>query len=151
MKRGGKGCDVRVSARVKNSYNHHHITLGEGDDARELERDLVIAPKASGFSSSVSGGELLFVALATCYCNDLYREAAGQGVEIERLEVTVTGEFGGVGEPARNVSYAVKVTARGSENDVRALLEHTDRVAEVHNTLRVGTPVTLGRADIVLV
>lgn len=142
---------MKLSARVESSYNYFHVTLGTGDDARDLVRDLVIEPKASGFGSSVSGGELLFMALATCYCNDLYREAAGQGVEIKRLEVTVTGEFGAAGEPARNVRYAVKVTARGSENAVRALLRHTDRVAEVHNTLRVGTPVTLGRADVILV
>ena len=138
---------MKLSARVESSYNYHHVTLGEGDKSR----DLVLEPKASGFGSSVSGGELLFAALATCYCNDLYREAAGQNVEIERLEITVTGHFGAAGEPARNVSYAVKITARGGENDVRALLGHTDRVAEVHNTLRVGTPVTLGRADIVLI
>lgn len=138
---------MRISARVESSYNRHHVTLGEGDDAREL----AITPKASGFGSSVSGGEFLFVALATCYVNDLYREAAGQGVEIERLEVTVTGEFAAAGEPAKNVSYAVNIKARGGEDNVRALLRHTDRVAEVHNTLRVGTPVTLGRADVVLV
>ena len=137
---------MRISAHIESSYNRHHVTLGRGDDAR----DLAITPKASGFGSSVSGGELLFLALATCYGND-YREAAGQGVEIERLEVTVTGEFGAAGEPAKNVSYTVKITARGSEPGVRALLEHTDRVAEVHNTLRVGTPVTLGRADVILV
>ncbi len=141
---------MRISARVESSYNRHRVTLGAGDDARELVRDLAITPKASGYGSSVSGGELLFVALATCYCNDLYREAAGWNVEIERLEVTVTGEFGTAGEPAKNVSYTVKVAARGGEDDVRALLEHTDRVAEVHNTLRVGTPVTLGCADVAL-
>lgn len=130
---------MRLSVRVESSYNRHHVTLGEGDDAHEL----AITPKASGFGSSVSGGELLFVALATCYVNDLYREAAGRNVEVERLEVTVTGEFGAAGEPAKKVSYAVKIKARGSEPDLRALLEHTDRVAEVHNTLRVGTPVSL--------
>lgn len=120
------------------------VTLRTGEHAHTLE----VAPKAAGAGSSVSGGELLFLALATCYCND-YREAAKRGVAVERLEVTVVGEFGGEGEPAQSISYGVSVAARGDERAVRELTEHTDRVAEVHNTLRVGTAVTLSGAEIV--
>ncbi len=61
-------------------------------------------------------------------------EAAREGIEIEGVEVVVEGEFGGVGEPARNVSYSAKARARkASEEAVRRLLEHTERVAEVQN------------------
>lgn len=70
---------------------------------------------------------------------------------VKRLSVEVTGEFGAEGAAAQNVRYTVKLAAEGNEDDLRALLEHTDRVAEVHNTLRVGTPVTLARAEIVSV
>lgn len=48
-----------------------------------------------------------------------------------------------------NVNYRVKIHAPESEADLRALMEHTDTVAETQNTLRVGTPVTLVGIEIV--
>jgi uncharacterized OsmC-like protein len=136
---------MRISARVQSSEGRNDVTVRtEG-----AERAIAIAPKAEGLGSSVNGGELLFLALATCYCNDVYREAARRGLRVERVEVEVEGDFGGPGEPATGVTYRVKVAARASEADVRDLMAHTDRVAEVHNTLRAGTPVTLAGVEIV--
>ena len=91
------GCMVKIHARVQNSYGKHLVTLTTNDNAHPI----VIAPKASGFGSSANGGELLFLALATCYCNDIYREAAKRGIEVERVEVDVDGQFGAEGEPRR--------------------------------------------------
>jgi uncharacterized OsmC-like protein len=93
----------------------------------------------------------LFLALATCYGNDIYREAAKRGLKVEHVEVEVEGEFGAEGEPARNVSCRVKVTAQASEAQIRELMSHTDRVAEIHNTLRVETPVILSGIEVVTV
>jgi uncharacterized OsmC-like protein len=95
-----------------------------------------------------SSGELLFLALATCYCNDIYREAAKRAVKVERVEVEVSGDFGAEGEPAKNVTYRAKVHAQGTEAEVRALMEHTDTVAEIQNSLRVETPVKLAGIEI---
>ena len=95
----------------------------------------------------MNGGELLFLALATCYCNDIHREATKRGIEVTRVEVEVTGEFGAAGEPARGVTYRAKVEARASEKEIRDLMAHTDRVAEIQNSLRLGTNVTLVDAD----
>ena len=63
----------------------------------------------------------------------------------------VEGEFGAEGEPARNVSYRAKVTAQASEAQIRELLSHTDRVAEIHNTLRLETPVILSGIEVATV
>jgi uncharacterized OsmC-like protein len=82
------------------------------------------------------------------HCNDVYREAAKRGIRVENVEVEVQGEFGAEGEPAKNVSYRVTVSASGKQEEIRALLEHTDRVAEIQNTLRLATPVTLGQIEI---
>ncbi len=49
--------------------------------------------KENGYGSSASGGELLFLALATCYCNDIYREAAKKNIKVESVEVDVEGDF----------------------------------------------------------
>ena len=136
---------MKISARVRNGAGQHHVTVQTNDNAHSL----VIPPKASGFGSSANGGELLFLALATCYCNDIYREAAKRSISVEQVEVEVSGDFGAEGEPARNVTYRAKVTAQASEADIRELMQQTDRVAEIQNTLRVTTPVTLSEIEVV--
>lgn len=130
---------VQNTAPVHNSAGQHHVTVQTNDQARTL----AIPPKATGFGSSANGGELLFLALATCYCNDIYREAAKRGINVEQVEVEVSGDFGAEGEPARNIAYRAKVTAQASEADIRALMRYTDQVAEIQNTLRAATSVTL--------
>ncbi len=134
---------MRITARVQNSHGRNEVLL-ETDTARHA---ISIPPKESGWGSKASGGELLLLALATCYCNDLYREAAGRGIQVNEVEVEVTGEFGGPGEPARAVRYRAKVEARASEQEIRELMTRTDQVAEVHNSLRLGTRVRLAEID----
>jgi organic hydroperoxide reductase OsmC/OhrA len=85
---------MKVSARVQSSRGQHHVSLATNDQVHSIH----IAPTAAGFGSSANGGELLFLALATCYCNDIYREAAKRGVSVERVEVDVAGEFGAEGD-----------------------------------------------------
>lgn len=136
---------MNIRARVENRAGVHRVRVATGDNAKSLD----IAPGAGGFGSSINGGELLFLALATCYCNDVYREAANAGMTIESVAVEVEGEFGGIGEPARNLRYRARVAARGaSEEQVRKLLEHTDTVAEIQNTLRRGVAVRLEAVDV---
>ena len=88
------------------------------------------------------------LALATCYCNDIYREAAKKGIEVVGVEVEVQGDFGAEGEAAQNVTYQAKVRAKASEADIRTLMQHTDQVAEIQNSLRVVTPVRLSQIDV---
>jgi organic hydroperoxide reductase OsmC/OhrA len=135
--------DMRISARVENSQGQHQVTLATNENSHSI----TIPPKPAGFGSSANGGELLFLALATCYCNDIYREAAKRDIKVERVEVEVSGDFGAEGEPAKNMNYRAKVHAHGTEAEIRALMEHTDTVAEIQNTLRVGTPVRLKEID----
>jgi hypothetical protein len=50
------------------------------------------------------------------------------------------------------VSYRARVTVAGAtEEAARHLLERTDRVAEVQNTLRAGVPVRLGATEVEIV
>ena len=130
---------MQISAQVQNSHGSHKVTLRTNDNEHSLD----IPPRPTGFGSSANGGELLFLALASCYCNDLYREAAKRNIQVERVEVEVDGEFGGEGEPARNVIYRARVAARASEEQIRELMTFTDSVAEIQNTLRLGMSVKL--------
>ncbi len=133
---------MKISAQVQNSSGRHDVLVRTDG----VERTLSIPPKPSGAGSGVNGGELLFLALATCYCNDIYREAARRKIAVESVEVTVDGEFGKEGEPGRNIIYQANVSAHASEREIRELIAHTDRVAEIQNTLRGGTSVRLDRA-----
>lgn len=136
---------MKISAHVENGAGSHRVDVQTDGRAHSID----IPPKAEGMGSSANGGELLFLALATCYCNDIYREAAKRGIQVERVEVEVVGEFGGVGAPAQNVTYYARVTARADETEIRDLMAHTDCVAEIQNTLRVETPVILGNVEAV--
>ena len=91
----------------------------------------------------MNGGEFLMLALATCYCNDLYREAARLGVPVDAVEVEASASFPGIGLAATDISYRAKVSSPATAAEIAALLRATDVVAEVHNTVRSGVPVTL--------
>lgn len=134
---------MKFSARVENSRGSHHVWLKSGD----REHSLTIPPKQDGFGSSSNGGELLFLALATCYCNDIYREARKRGIDIQKVVVEVAGEFGGEGEPARKIFYRASVAAKARREQILDLMRHTDSVAEIQNTLRQSSPVVLSEMD----
>ena len=128
-----------IEARVENERGQHTATL----TTDRASHAIPIPSHASGFGSRANGGELLCLALATCYCNDIYREAARLRIEVVRVEVDACAEFGEPGMPASRVFYRAMVVARASENTIRELILHTDRIAEIHNTLRKGMAVQL--------
>jgi len=136
---------MKITANLENSQGQHHVTLTTNDKSHSI----AIPSKSSGFGSGTNGGELLFLALATCYCNDLYREAAKRNIEVEKVEVEVSGDFGEEGTGAQNVTYSTKVHAKGSNEEIRDLMRHTDTVAEIQNTLRAGTDVKLIKVEVV--
>ncbi len=130
---------MKISARVSNTASTHAVDV----ETEGRRQSLTIAPKAVGRGSSVNGGELLFAALATCYCNDLYREAAKRGIDIQDVDVEVSGLFGGPGEPARDITYRVRVKADAAQDAIDDLVRATDAVAEIQNTVRGGCDVRL--------
>jgi uncharacterized OsmC-like protein len=136
---------MKISAHVENSKDNHQITLQTNGNVHSI----VILPKPTGYGSSANGGELLFLALASCYCNDIYREAAKRNIKVERVEVSVDGDFSGEGKSATNVVYRAKVFADVSEDEIRELMKFTDTVAEIQNTLRIKTPVVLTEIEAV--
>ena len=131
---------MHISATIKNAEQRNDIIVST--DATEKLID--IPAKSTGSGSAVNGGELLFLALATCCCNDVYREAAKRKMKINSVEVTVSGEFGKEGDPGSNIVNEVKVAApEHTQQEIAGLIQYVDQVAEVHNTLRQGASVTL--------
>ena len=136
---------MKITAKIENSKDSHQVILQTNDNVQSV----VIPPKPTGYGSAANGGELLFLALATCYCNDIYREAAKRNINVERVEVNVEGEFGAEGEPTKRVTYQARVFAHASDDEIREMMKFTDTVAEIQNTLRMGTPVVLTEIETV--
>ena len=128
---------MEISATVISSPGSHQVVVRTGGAAHPLS----VAPKSTGGGSATNGGEFLMLALATCYCNDLYREAARLGMHLDAVQVEASAEFTGVGLAASNVRYRASVESSASQEAIVQLLRETDAVAEIHNTLRKGVPV----------
>jgi uncharacterized OsmC-like protein len=130
---------MEISAIVVSSASHHQAMVRTG----ATRQSLAVPPKSTGKGSGINGGEFLMLALATCYCNDLYREAERLGIPIESVEVEASAQFPGIGLAATNIRYRARVASAAPEPAIAELLRQTDAVAEVHNTLRTGVPVEL--------
>ena len=96
---------------------------------------------AGGMGLGYNGGELLFLAIGACYTNDIFREASKRGINVKSVQVDVEGEWGGDPVRAQNVMFYPKVEADASDKEIMELIHHTDQVAEIHNSLRMGTQV----------
>jgi uncharacterized OsmC-like protein len=138
---------MQISASLKNKKNGNYVILKTDNHTHSIK----IPPKKSGYGSSVNGGELLFLALAACYCNDLYREAGKQGIIVESVEVEVKGDFDSESRPASNIIYSAVVKANAKRDKIIELMNLTDKVTEIQNTLRTGVPVTLASAEAICV
>ena len=130
---------MRIAALIHNAGRDHRVTVTTGGNTQHL----TIAAKASGSGSSINGGEFLMLALATCYCNDVYREAARLNISIDSVEVEALADFEGAGLAATNITYRARITSRAPEADINTLLQQTDTVAEIQNTVRAGVSVSL--------
>ena len=104
--------------------------------------------EAGGMGLGFNGGELLLLGLAACFTNDLHREARKRGIELRTVHVEASASFPAEGAPGEDVRYNVELEGSASEAELRALVDATDKVAEIHNTLRVATPVKLGQVSV---
>jgi uncharacterized OsmC-like protein len=102
--------------------------------------------EAGGGGKGFNGGQLLYLAIAGCISNDLFREAARFGVEVHSVRVTVDGDFSGDPAVSTPVTYDVELSGSG---DLETLVREVDRIAEIPNSLRRGTPVALGEVRVV--
>ena len=130
---------MKVSAILTNKHNKNEVIVSTNSDAKSM----IIPSKSSGYGSSVNGAELLLLSLATCYCNDIYREAAKRNIEISEVSVECIAEFGAEGQPGKNFRYKPVIKSNATPEQLEDLMHATDKMAEIHNTLRQGVDVIL--------
>ena len=99
---------------------------------------------AGGGGLGFNGGQLLYLAVAGCVSNDLFREAEGFGVSLSRVMVTVRGDFAGDPAVSQEITYDVEIEGDASAERLEELVAHVDRITEIPNSLRLGTAVRLG-------
>lgn len=110
---------------------------------------LVVDRPADGGGDGIgfNGGQLLYLAVAGCVSNDIYREAAAMGLQVDSVRVRVTGDFGGDPPVSGPISYEVEISGDDAER-LRELVDHVDRIAEIPNSLRGATEVRLGEVRV---
>lgn len=130
---------MQISASIKSKFNDLATAVQTNDSVKQIS----ISSKPNAFGSSDNGGELLLLLLATCFCNDIYREAVKRNIKVHSEEVAATAKFGAEGEAGSDFQYKTNIDADASSEEILALIEHTDKVAEIHNTLRKGVTIQL--------
>jgi organic hydroperoxide reductase OsmC/OhrA len=98
---------------------------------------------AGGGGLGFNGGQLLYLSIAACWSNDLYREAATMGIELDGVEITVDGDFPARGSGSTPISVEVVVRSSAPEARVRALIAEVERVAEIPRAIRDATAITV--------
>jgi putative redox protein len=104
--------------------------------------------EGGGGGLGFNGGQLLYLAVAGCISNDLFRDASAAGIKLSRVQGKVGGDF--VGEPvvSDEIRYEVEVSGNAPEDRLRALIAQVDEIAEIPNSLRQGTRVRLVGAKV---
>jgi uncharacterized OsmC-like protein len=112
--------------------------LGEGGQSTLV----VDRPAAAGGGGlGFNGGQLLYLSIAACWSNDLYREARTMGIELDGVEITVDGDFPARGAGSTPITVEVVVRSRAPEEQIRALIGEVERVAEIPRAIREGPPI----------
>jgi putative redox protein len=98
---------------------------------------------AGGHGQGFNGGQLLYLAIAACISNDLYREASARGIALTDVILSVDGDFPARGRPSTPIEVSLEVTGAASEDDLAALVDEVDAIAEIPNSIRGTTPVRI--------
>lgn len=91
--------------------------------------------------TAFTGAHLMHLAVAACVLNDLYREAAKSGVELQGVRVDADGDFDPQTWQSNGVAYRVQLDSTAATADLDELLRTVDDVAEIPRAMRAGVDV----------
>lgn len=103
---------------------------------------------AGGGGLGFNGGQLLYLAIAGCISNDLYREGAELGIHVTDVVVEVDGDFPEAGSASTPITVEVDLAGDAPEDRLRALLDRVVEMAEIPKSLRGATLVTVSARHI---
>jgi len=130
---------------MSEAYRVRLRTVGDGPTALGEAGPFTLVtdrPTAAGGGGlGFNGGQLLYLSIAACWSNDLYREAATMGIELDGVEITVDGDFPARGSGSTPISVEVVVRSSAPEARVRDLIAEVERVAEIPRAIRDATAI----------
>ena len=102
--------------------------------------------EGGGGGLGFNGGQLLNLAVAGCVSNDLFREARRLEITLDRVVIRVDSDYAGDPPVSSDIRYDVEVEGDAPRERLEELVALVDRIAEIPNSLRNGTRVSLGEA-----
>jgi uncharacterized OsmC-like protein len=130
---------------MSDAYRVRLRTVGDGPTALGAAGPFTLVtdrPSAAGGGGlGFNGGQLLYLSIAACWSNDLYREAAAMGVELDGVEITVDGDFPARGSGSTPITVDLVVRSSAPEARIRELIAEVEQVAEIPRTIRDSTPI----------
>ena len=130
---------------MSEAYRVRLRTVGDGPTALGEAGPFTLvtdrAAAAGGGGLGFNGGQLLYLSIAACWSNDLYREAATMGIELDGVEITVDGDFPARGAGSTPITVDVVVRSPAPQERVRELFAEVERVAEIPRAIREATPI----------
>ena len=129
----------QTAVEIRSLADHSLAVGSSGPRTITIDR----SKEAGGLGLGFNGGELLLLAIGGCYSNDIFREAAKRDMNVRAVRVKVSADWGGEPVRAQNVCLSAIVEADATEEEIRELIHHTDKSAEIPNSLRFGTEVKL--------
>ena len=132
---------------MSDAYRVEMRTVGSGPTALGSAGPFTLVadrPAAAGGGGlGFNGGQLLYLSIAACVSNDLYREAAAHGIRLTRVALSVDGDFPARGAPSTPIEVALEIAGDAPRAALRGLVDEVDRIAEIPNSIRGTTPVTI--------
>ena len=118
---------------MSDTYRVRLRTVGDGPTALGQGGPYTLTvdrPAAAGGGElGFNGGQLLYLSIAACWSNDLYREAATMGIELDGVEITVDGDFPSRGSGSTPISVDLVVRSPAPEERLSTLIAEVERFA----------------------
>src|SRR5690606_29740893 len=107
---------------VSDAYRARLVTIDGGPTALATAGHLSVVVdrpvEAGGGGLGFNGGQLLYLAIAACVSNDIYREAATWGLRVYRVAIEVDGDFPARGAPSTPITVSVAIDADADDETV---------------------------------
>jgi putative redox protein len=130
---------------MSDAYRVRLRTVGDGPTALGQGGPFTLTvdrPTAAGGGGlGFNGGQLLYMAIGACWSNDLCREAATMGIELDGVELMVDGDFPARGSGSTPITVDLVVRSGAPEVELRELIAEVERVAEIPRAIRDATPI----------
>jgi uncharacterized OsmC-like protein len=98
-------------------------------------------PEGVSVEADFTGAHLLHLAAAGCVLNDVYREAARLGIQVDGVRVVAAGGYDAVTWQSTGIAYTIEVSSPATAEELTRLLDTVDAVAEIPRAIRSGAPV----------